>query len=198
MREVPRVQTPVSVKDAAEHLVTALRAIGDQPHRTQAELLLAQLWLETGRGVHCDNNNVGNITAGPAWTGDAFRPAWFTVDEHSSARLRELHDAMAKGKAPSSFRSYATLDAGFADYCRQLATRFPSILRAARAGDAHAVSAAIRASGYNPENPIDATAASLRSLANEFARGGVFAALPLAPPAATPPQSPPSSSSPCS
>lgn len=183
MPEVNRVRTPIDVHSAAAALLAALVAAGETPHRDQAQLLLGQLWLETGRGAACDNHNVGNITAGPRWTGDIFRPAWFTVDDSSSPRLVELNKLMKAGKAPNAFRSYNDFDHGFGDYVSQLEHTFPSIVAAARAGDAQAMGTAIRTSGYAPDAP-SSTGSSLASLQREFDAAGVFATLPKADPPA--------------
>lgn len=195
MREVPRVKTPVSTGAASQFLLAALVANGEQPHRQEAQLLLAQLWLETARGTACDNFNPGNITAGSKWTGDIFRPAWFTVTDKSSAKLKQLHALMLKGQAPNAFRSYDTFERGFADYVTQLLHTFPSIVRAARSADASAVARAIKSSGYAPDMQ-PGTDKSLDSLRAEFERGGVFRALPLAP--APSGSSPPAAPPPCS
>lgn len=180
MPEVPRVRTTINVTVAAAALVAALRAAGEEPHRQEAELLLGQLWLETGRGAACDNHNVGNITSGSRWTGNFFRPVWYTVTPESSPHLQHLHEQMLAGKAPSAFRAYADFEHGFSDYVANLLHTFPGIVLGARSADAMAVSQAIRSSGYNPDNPVAPTAASLASLQREFEGAGVFAALPLA------------------
>jgi hypothetical protein len=187
MHEVPRIRTPVSEQLAASALVTALAALGEHPHQREAELLLAHLWLETGRGTACDNCNVGNITASDRYEGGAFRPAWFTVDDSSSPKMLNLHNEMLKGRAPRAFRAYATLEAGMGDYVGQIFHTFISIVQAARAGDAEAMAQAIRTSRYTPDAPIG-TGRSLDSIAKEFASRGTFAALPLA--GASPPAPP--------
>lgn len=188
MHEVPRIRTPVSEPAAAGALISALAAIGEHPHQREAQLLLAQLWLETGRGTSCNNFNVGNISASSKYEGGAFRPAWFTVTDTSSTQLKQLHDMMQRGQAPSAFRAYATLEAGMGDYVHQLSTTFKAIVDAAGTGDALATATAIKSSHYTPDIDPAAVAHSLDSLAKEFASRGTFAALPLAgsPPPATP------------
>ena len=189
MHEVPRIRTPVSESAAASSLVAALAASGEHPHQREAQLLLAQLWLETGRGSSCNNFNVGNITASDKYEGGAFRPAWYTVDASSSTQMRSLHELMLAGKAPRAFRAYATLETGMGDYVHQLATTFKSIVDAARTGDALATATAIKTSRYTPDIDPPAVAHSLDSIAREFAARGTFAALPLAgsPPPVVPP-----------
>src|SRR5882724_216034 len=164
MPEVTRTLTPIPIGSAAPALLDALHTAGVEPNGDQARLLLAQLWLETARGTACNNRNVGNITDGPKWTGDFFRPIWFTVDASSSPHLVDLHDKMQKGQAPSAFRAYESFAHGFGDYVSQLVHTFPSILSAAETGDAAATATAIKTSGYAPDAP-PGTDRSLASLA---------------------------------
>jgi hypothetical protein len=157
--------------------------------RESASLLLALIWVETARGTGCFNWNVGNITASDAWAGGAWRPPWFapSTDPH----LAELHARMLAGQAPSAFRAYDSLPEGFADFARVLQHTFPTVLAAARTGDAAAFVSALHDSGYSR----DYTArhiATFRDLSAHFAAlvssfpagaivagGGVLAALGL-------------------
>lgn len=179
MREVPRTRTPISAELAAASLQSALEAAGETPNRDECQLLLAQVWFETGRGKECDNRNVGNIMAGPKWGGDFFRPAWFEVDASSTPKLVQLHELMLKGEAPNAFRSYDDVTHGFSDYVAQLMHTFPSILAAARAGDAQTMGTAIRTSGYTPDAP-SSMGSTLASLQREFEAKGLFHSLPKA------------------
>jgi len=196
MHEVPRIRTPVSEPTAASALVSALAAVGEHPHQREAQLLLAQLWLETGRGSSCNNFNVGNITASDRYEGGAFRPVWFDEPTlNSSTQMRHLHELMLKGQAPRAFRAYATLEAGMGDYVHNLNTTFKAIVEAARTGDALATAQAIKSSHYTPDIDPVAVSHTLDSIAKEFASRGTFAALPLAgaSPPAVPPTCPPAS-----
>ena len=190
MHEVPRIRTPISESLAASSLVGALAANGEHPHQREAQLLLAQIWLETGRGSSCNNFNVGNITASDRYDGGAFRPAWFTVSAASSSQMKHLHELMLKGQAPRAFRAYATLEAGMGDYVHQLNTTFQSIVAAARTGDALATATAIKTSRYTPDIEPASVAKTLDSIAKEFAARGTFAALPLAGASQPPPAAP--------
>jgi hypothetical protein len=183
MPEVPRTSTPLTVETAASELLAALRRAGIDPNGDQARLLLAQLWLETARGSACNNHNPGNLTAGN--TADFFRPQWYELTPDSSPRMVTLHAAMLAGQAPSAFAAYATFEQGFDDYVRQIKTKFPTILEAARTGDAEAMGAAIRTSGYAPDAG-GTTGQNLASLAREFKTRKVFDDLPLAPAVAPP------------
>ena len=160
------VVSAVATQISAEHARDALRASMPGIDRESAALLLALIWVETGRGVHCYNWNVGNITASDAWGGGAWRPPWFTpsADPH----LAELHARMLAGQAPSAFRAYDSLPDGFADFVRTLQHSFPSVLKAAATGDAAAFVAALHDSRYS----TDYTAAHIptfRDLAAHFA-----------------------------
>jgi hypothetical protein len=145
MHVVPAVATQIS----AEHARDALRAAMPGIDRESAALLLALIWVETGRGVHCYNNNVGNISAGASWPGGAWRPPWF--DASSDPHLGELHARMLAGQAPSAFRAYDSLTDGFADFVRTLKATFPAVLKAAATGDAAAFVAALHDSRYSTD-----------------------------------------------
>jgi hypothetical protein len=160
------VVSAVATQISAEHARDALRASMPGIDRESAALLLALIWVETGRGVHCYNWNVGNISASDAWGGAAWRPPWFapSADPH----LAELHARMLAGQAPSAFRAYDSLTDGFGDFVRTLQHTFPTVLKAAATGDAAAFVAALHDSRYS----TDYTAAHIptfRDLAAHFA-----------------------------
>lgn len=146
MRIVPAVPTPITPEQARVALVAAMPGID----RESGGLLLALVWIETARG-HLQNWNAGNITAGPQWQGDAWRPPWFEVTAETALhpKLIELHQKMLHGEAPSAFRAYGSLLEGFQDFARVLRAQFPSVLAAARTGDARAFVQALHDSGYS-------------------------------------------------
>jgi hypothetical protein len=185
MPEVQRVNTPLVDEQAAVELEIALKTHGVELHRDMAALLLAQIGFETGF-THCDNNNPGNISSSDHTGRTFFRPAWFTVDDSSSVKLHQLHDAMLRGEAPRAFVAYNTLADGFDDYARELVQQSPEILTAARTGDARATADAIKRSHYTPDAPRTLPQ-TLDSLRKQFLARGFFADLPLDPaPAALP------------
>ncbi len=161
MHEVPAVSTQIS----AEHARDALRASMPGIDRESAALLLALIWVETGRG-HVTNNNVGNITASDAWTGGAWRPPWFAPS--SDPHLAELHARMLAGQAPSAFRAYDSLPEGFADFARVLRQNFPSVLAAAATGDAASFVNALHNSRYSTDYNASHIP-TFRDLAAQFA-----------------------------
>ncbi len=146
MQIVPAITTPVTAEQARVHLVAALPGLD----RNTGTLLLSLVWIETAGG-HLQNNNAGNITAGESWPGNAWRPPWFTVDASTPAHLVALHEAMLHGKAPSAFRAYDSLLAGFQDFVKVLQHQFRSVLEAAATGDAAAFVRALHDSGYSKD-----------------------------------------------
>lgn len=144
MQIVPAVVTPITAEQARVALVAAMPGID----RETGTLLLALVWIETGRG-HLMNWNAGNITAGPKWTGNAWRPPWFDLSTATTPHLLELHEKMLHGKAPSAFRAYDSLVEGFQDFARVLRAQFASVLDAAKTGDARAFVTALHDSGYS-------------------------------------------------
>lgn len=146
MQIVPRVATPITPEQARVALVAAMPGID----RETGALLLALVWIETARG-HLVNWNAGNISAGAQWPGDAWRPPWFEINAETALHpeLVALHVKMLHNEAPSAFRSYGSLLEGFQDFVHVLRTKFPSVLAAARTGDARAFVTALHDSGYS-------------------------------------------------
>ena len=180
--EVPRVLTTFRVQDMAGELAISLT--GFDPHQDMAALMLAQISLETAGGAKCSNHNVGNISSSDTVAADYFRPPWFTVDDSSSPKLKELHQGMLDGKVPRAFRSYADFFAGVADYVA-VANKL-GVLEAARSGDATQVATAIK-HAYTPDSPVRDTAKSLDSLRRQYLAKGFFSNLPKEPAPATVP-----------
>lgn len=182
MAEVARKRTLTTAAEVARLLVEQLPSWVELPHRRQAALLLGQLMLETDNGHAMDNNNPGNITT-PSERAPFFRPAWFTVNEQSSARMKELHELMLKGKAPRAFRAYETLTDGLRDYLHQLQKSFPTLLKASGTGDPTKFAEAIKSSRYTPDINPRAVARSLATLQEQYINEGLFNVFPLVAPA---------------
>lgn len=142
MRIVPQASTPLSAEHKRDGLLAALPGLD----RESAALLLALVQVETGGAP--SNNNMGNITASSRWEGDAWRPPWFEPHQ-TNPKLAALHERMVKGEAPSAFRAYPTAAAGFADFARVLKSTFPTVLEAAKTGDARTFVLALHDSGYS-------------------------------------------------
>jgi hypothetical protein len=202
MPEVKKVSTEVSEDQAVKAIATnVLPKIGVMTQEA-GQLLLAQIWLETARGKSLFNFNWGNITAGPSWTNDYWRPPWFVKSEidalpdgEKKDRLLRLHQQMLEGKAPQKFRAYPSAIVGLNDYVTRLQREFKQLIEAAKTGSPDAFADAIRSSGYN-KDADPSTADSLRSLMKEFERKGYFSNLPKAPAPAASSQDSSSSDSP--
>lgn len=128
---VPATVTHLTALEALGSLLTVMPNLS----RQSATLLLALIWVETGRG-NVVQHNVGNLTAGASWTGAVWRPPWFELKPDASPRLQTLHALMLQGKAPSAFRAYETSEAGFRDFANVLNRQFPEVLAAATTGSA--------------------------------------------------------------
>lgn len=167
-------------RPSAADVLRAVRAgfvavLHREPSRREREWTLAQIWLETAQGSALWQHNVGNITAGPSWQGDIWRPNWFEEPgPDASERTRELHRLMLEGRAPSAFRAYPSLEAGAADYVRQLDRSFPELLRAMGSGSALTVARAVRDSAYDPSTQPESAARGFEAMRTQLRAQGVF------------------------
>lgn len=180
MNIVPRVSTPQTLESIARALRSAFAAeFGRVIDATTAELLTAQILVETANGQAVKNNCPGNITASSKWTGDAWRPPWFDPPtEATSARNRQLHADMKAGKAPSAFRSFSSWDAGMLDHVRTLRKQFPSIVAARTPRQ---LAEAIYNSGYTRDHTPDETTPTLTGLVAKVRASKVFEDLLIPP-----------------
>lgn len=180
---VPRVRTSQTAVAVAHALAAAFPAVlGRELQRHEGELLLAQIWQESGVGVSINNYNPGNMSAGEKYQGKAWRPPWFEEPtETTSERNRFLHTEMLAGRAPRAFRAYDSLAEGVADHLRQLRSVFPAILAAAATGDAGAYAHAIYDSRYCRDDGCrpEKNGPSLRKWQTQFQEKGTFSFLPL-------------------
>lgn len=185
MNIVPRVSTPQTLESIASALRAAYAAeFGKVIDKATAELLTAQILVETANGQQVKNNCPGNITASSKWTGDAWRPPWFDPPtETTTARNRALHEQMKAGKAPSAFRSFDTWEAGMRDHVRTLARQFPTIVAARTPRQ---LAEAIFNSGYTRDHTPDETTPTLTGLVDRVRKSGVFDDLSPQPPPVQP------------
>lgn len=128
MQVVPRIRTPISLEETKAILE---RLFPEE----QVPLIGALVFIETARGQSMQNHNFGNITASEQFSGQAWRPTWFEVDEASSERDKRLHEEMLEGRAPRAFRAYDSPQKGADDFARILRSNFPEILEAASFGE---------------------------------------------------------------
>lgn len=128
--EVPAKTTPVTKEQA----LAALQRAWGPLSRELAASLLSLVWIETGGGK-LQNFNPGNISAGSQYTGMVWRPPWYPEPgPNTPQKMADLHRAMLNKTAPSAFRAYATLEAGFTDFVNQLKHTFPEVVAAAEHG----------------------------------------------------------------
>lgn len=180
MAEVSPLVTPITIETAAFALLEAARTNALALTRPGALLLLALVWVETGRGKSTRRSNVGNLMARgfrngseySVWDGDYWRPEWFADESH------RLHAKMLAGGAPSAFRSYSTLVDGMHDFV-SLLKRKPSLVSAANRGDVREF-VEVLASTYSPDYNASHENTFLL-LSDEFRSDGFFEELPEAP-----------------
>lgn len=174
MNIVPRVSTPATLEGIALALRDAFAAEFGRPlDSTTAELLTAQILIETSSGQSIKNHSPGNISASSKWSGDAWRPPWFEepAGGWKTERDASLHAAMLAKKAPSAFRAFASLDDGMRDYVRTLSKQFPTIIAARTPGE---LARAIHDSGYTRDHKPEAIEPTLAQLVTKIRVSGVY------------------------
>jgi hypothetical protein len=176
MAQVPATNTPVSEYDASVYLVVGLtKALSSAPSEQLATYSMSLAWVETARGKSIVQHNPGNLSAGANWSGDYWRPPWF---DSTDPKYAKLHQQMLDGTTPSAFRAYATPQAGWDAFAREVVRR-KSLVAAMASDDTLGIVRALRETGYAPEYS-DASAASFRSLAAEFRSRKLFSGLATA------------------
>jgi len=202
MPEVKMTPTPVTELNAAKEIIKVLPSFGQDAFTQEVgELILAQVWLETGRGVSLMNHNWGNITAGKSWLGDYWRPPWFNkttvlalpetteAQKAQKKKLLFLHEEMLANRAPQKFRAYPSSFDGFKDYIARLSKEFRAIVEAAKTGSPLKFAQAIKDSRYAPDIIPEKAAVTFSSLVKEFRQRGLFASIPKAQAASLEPSS---------
>lgn len=188
MRIVPRAARYLEPAEGARALHAAFTRTGRPPTLVMAEILLAQIWFETGG--HPNNFNVGNLFAagfsGGAevahFAGDAWRPPWFENPGQETGPNAFEHREMLSGRAPSAFRAYSTLETGLADWLGMMAHKFSPLLEAAGAGDLAAFARLYRETGYCPPCEPHATELAFAQRRNQLRQAGAFDGVAWAPP----------------
>jgi hypothetical protein len=108
--------------------------------------------VETGRGQKMHNWSPGNLSAGPSYQGDIWRPSWYKLTSTSSARDKALNAAMLRNEVPSAFRAYGSLSEGLADYLRLLQTeRYKPLWAAFGTADDATIVRQLHDTGYSPD-----------------------------------------------
>lgn len=175
MPEHPRERTPFTEASVAELLRLELLGAGLDPHRDMAALMLAQIAFETARGNACDNRNVGNVTVRDDGIAHYYRPPWFDPPIDASPKLKALHAAMLKGKAPRAFQHFDTFEQGVKRYV-QVAKQLGCV-EGARTGD-HEIFANVIARAFTPDAP-PGLARTLDTFRRDYLARGLFETLPL-------------------
>jgi hypothetical protein len=162
MLEVPRTVTPLALGAIRPLIEAAFAGLGRPLSALEAVNFAALVAIETARGQSVQNGNVGNITAGPTYTGPVWRPPWFQDEAHP------LHAVMLAGKAPSAFRAYDSLAAGAKDFAQLLLSeKYAPLVRAANQPSADVFRVAL-SERYSPDYKNPKSTATLEALQREF------------------------------
>lgn len=149
-------QTPHTNAELAAALVPALiDALGGRPRRTLAELMLAQILMETADGTVLRNENVGNVVA-----------------------IQDQDFYVLSAANPNHFRAFKSLDDGMAAFVHEIVRR-KSMVQAGNAGDAHAYVQAISDTNYTPGIDVPATTVTLQRYVARFRTTKLFDNLPM-------------------
>lgn len=127
---VPRTPTPLPMSAFPGLIGEAFERIGRPLTPTQEVNLAVLACIETGRGRSTQNFNLGNISAGPTYPHEVWRPPWFLPEP--GERNARLHAEMKAGRAPSAFRAYTSAEEGAEDFARVLLSQHPNVLEAAK------------------------------------------------------------------
>lgn len=175
MPEHPREETPFTEASAAELLRAELVRQGLDPHQDMAALMLAQIAFETARGNRCQNRNVGNVSSRDTGIVHFYRPPWFEPPSDASPKLKALHEAMLKGKAPRAFQHFDSLEQGVKRYVE--VAKSLGCVEGARTGDPE-IFAGVIARAYTPDAP-PSLASTLDNFRRDYLARGLFETLPL-------------------
>lgn len=151
MGQVDVQQTPHSRAELGAALVSAL---GGKPKRSLAELMLAQILMETADGTKIRNENVGNVTAQSG------------QDYYVLGPGNLLH-----------FVAFDDLDAGMAAFVHEIKRR-KTMVDAGNAGNARAYVQAINDTNYTPGIDVDAITGTLQHYISQFRTDKLFDNLP--------------------
>lgn len=163
--EVPATRTPAS----PETIMTALAAEAPDLSRHQLALLTAHVSIETGKGQHLVQHNIGNLIV-PGSKEALFtywRPPWFLPPgPDASERIKRLHAGMLDGVQPRAFRAFPSLNAGVRRYLSRMRGRFAPMLRA---GSPEEFVKEWRNTGYTPDLNVERTLPGFSNLYRGFA-----------------------------
>jgi hypothetical protein len=184
MQIVPTVYRALDPAETAGAVFAAFSLPGHPAPLSLVKILCALIWHETNG--HPPGFGIGNVAAAgfvngeevSSWTGLAWRPPWFEIDDSSSERNKTIHAEMLAGREPSAFRAFSSIGEAVGSWRALMVRRFQSMLEAAARGDVRAFAHAYRDSGYCGNCDPDAAEAALNRRLGELEAKGAFAALP--------------------
>ena len=165
--EVPKVRTTPPESELCLALANASREVlGAGLSRAAMGVLVAQIYLETGRLRSCFNFNLGNVRDMP---GDGVDYVLLWTWEMLPGPRGELQ----RWEGFGAFRAYPTLEDGVREHLEFLTNferrpRYREVWDAVVAGDARATAYALKRRGYYTADADD-YARAMESIAREFA-----------------------------
>ena len=124
--------------------------LGVTPEREHVLVVLAQIWHETNAGASCFNFNLAGVKHWPNDGRDFFTSRTTEVIGGVDTIVR------------AEFRAFADLDAGMADYFKELRTTFADAWPAILAGDTAAYAHALKLAHYYTASEANYAAALAR------------------------------------
>lgn len=175
-------KTTHTIADYTRAVVAAWsRLYGSPPSEGTCGVLWAQYALETGRGVACWNNNIGNVKH---VRGDGYD----YVELPNTWEIIGGKKVVFQPPDPQTwFRVYESLADAMVDHLRFLERRYGNAWSSILSGDPAGFAHALKARGYYTAAESD-YARGLASLVKEFQRSGAYAAADVAPPPSTVPE----------
>jgi hypothetical protein len=160
-RKVEQVRTVPSTEELLRALARASERVLSHPmERPSIALLVAQIWLETGRLKSCFNFNLGNVRDLP---GDGFDYVLLWTWEILNGQRWEGYGA---------FRAHESLEEGACEHLKFLTDfvrrpKYKRVWDTVMAGDASQYAHVLKAAGYYTA-PEEDYARGIRSLSAEF------------------------------
>ncbi len=163
MVNVPVTRTTFTTQDYSRAVLRAWKVLcGVLPTKPAVGCLWAQYALETGRGVFCWNNNIGNVKHTTGHDYMMLRGTWEIVNGKRVV-FEPPHPA-------TWFNAYTSLDDAMQEHLRLLKERrYASAWPAITAGDAGQFAAKLREKGYYTA-PLEDYSRGLRAYLAEYTR----------------------------
>jgi flagellum-specific peptidoglycan hydrolase FlgJ len=156
-------KTPISTVEFVESARRIIpNVFGSEFPNEAIALFWAQWALETGKGKHCYNYNLGNIKQF-----DRSKPLHML--DHVWEIINGEKKIFPKGHPQTWFRAYENLDEGMYDYLSLLKYRYKSSIEGAKEGDPVKFVSMLKKYGYFTANEQEYLKA-IKSLQSEFLR----------------------------